>query len=170
MVRVRRQPKWGDRSTAMIRVRLRPKWGSVSRRIPQCDNCMPPFRGVESPRKMEKCTETGPILRDGYACIQCGFLSYMLPVFPYTDLPTVFFSTLCPFHSCLNEPPSSFCLHTPVLRIGGALYLLGVRVLPHHSIIHRFSTIIGLLALQASTHTGTLPLEHYAVLRRLTAG
>ncbi|EYC32002.1 hypothetical protein Y032_0003g1346 [Ancylostoma ceylanicum] len=72
-------------------------------RVRRCDKGAPLFRG-----------ETGSILRKGYAGIHCGFLSYMLSFLPYTYLFIIPSLSLCPFHSYLNEPPPSFCLHTTV--------------------------------------------------------
>ncbi|EYC33602.1 hypothetical protein Y032_0002g890 [Ancylostoma ceylanicum] len=60
---------------------------------------------------MKQCTETGQI----YASIHCGFLSYMLLLLPCTYLLIISSTTLRPFHSCLNEPPHSFCLRTQLI-------------------------------------------------------
>ncbi|EYC17588.1 hypothetical protein Y032_0030g2156 [Ancylostoma ceylanicum] len=101
--------EWESVNSDVIRVRRRPKCGDASRRIPRCDKGVNAFRGVESPGKMKKCTEMGPVLLDRYACTQCDFLSSMLSVLSYAYFLIIPFPTLCPFHSCLNEPLTSFC-------------------------------------------------------------
>ncbi|EYC22929.1 hypothetical protein Y032_0016g3022 [Ancylostoma ceylanicum] len=72
------------------------------RRVPRCDMGVPAFKG-----------ETGLILCLVYASIHRGFLSYMPFFLPYAYFLIIPFPTLCPFHLCLNEPPT-FCLHEPV--------------------------------------------------------
>ncbi|EYC10576.1 hypothetical protein Y032_0054g2442 [Ancylostoma ceylanicum] len=56
----------------------------------------------------------GLILHKGCAGIRGGFPSFLLQFLPCTYFPIISFATLCPFHSCLNEPSPSSCLHTPV--------------------------------------------------------
>ncbi|EYC18702.1 hypothetical protein Y032_0026g1318 [Ancylostoma ceylanicum] len=46
--------------------------------------------------------------------ISIAAFSPMLFFLPSTYLLIIPFPTLCPFHSCRNEPPPSFCLYAAV--------------------------------------------------------